>query len=56
MTTFKNLKEAVDFAVIKKEEFEIDYIMIMKKGDEYAVTTDYKAGRAAGFESYLSLM
>lgn len=55
MTTFKNLKDAEAFAELKKEEHEIDYIMIMKKGDEFAVTTDYRAGRMAGFESYISI-
>lgn len=55
MTTFRSLKDAETFAEVLKEEHEIDYIMIMKKGEEFAVTTDYKAGTISGFESYISI-
>lgn len=54
MTIFKDYEEAKAYAEMRCEELEYGKsVRVMKKGDDYLVTTDYKDAKNNGWEYIL---
>ena len=56
MTIFDTYAEAEEFAEIRLEDSDDGFLYIMKnERGQFLVTGDCKAGKRAGFASYISL-